>query len=257
MLAIEEREQLANASPLNHANDANLAKAFEVEPGNDNELHLAQESNMNFGTDIINSGSAIVMRIDQELQASREYEARLRNDIENLKNGTASTLGRELRERLRCIIDEKNIELAVMKSHLNNASDVILMLHHPSQQESLERLIEEDDLVQKEKKQRLDMDGPSYQDHEMQQMQDDVRYEENATTDRIIESFGGLFRDRDDESGRSDSTGEFNVDFFNYAENHSEDINENTNTEDGAEDLIDLVGTNTKLVHVQTHGVPC
>jgi hypothetical protein len=94
------------------------------------------------------------------------------------------------------------------------------------------------------------MDGPpSYQDHEMQQMRDDIRYEENAMTDRIIESFGGLFRDRDDESGQSDSTGDFNVDFFNYAENHSEDINENTDTDDGAEDLIHLLGTNTELVH--------
>ncbi len=85
-------------------------------------------------------------------------------------------------------------------------------------------------------------------------MHDDIRHEENAMTDRIIESFGGLFRDRDDESGQSDSTGEFNTDFFNYAANQSEDINENTDTEDGAEDLIDLVGTNTTLVHELVEG---
>jgi hypothetical protein len=210
---------------------------------------LEQESHTNFGTDFINSGNEIVMRVDQELQASREYEARLRNDIENFKNGTTSTLGRELHERLRCIIAVENIELAVMESHLNNASDVILMLHHPSQQQSIERLIEEDNMAQAEKKPRLDLEEPNCQDLEMRQMQDDIRYEENAMTDRIIESFGGFFCDRDDDSGHSISTGEFNLDFFDYVKNQAEDINENTDTEDGAEDLIELVGTNTRLVH--------
>jgi hypothetical protein len=133
-------------------------------------LHLEQESNTNFGTDIINSGNAVATRLDKEIQASREYEARLRNDVLQLKNGPTSVLGREMREHLRRIIDDENMELTAMESHLNTASDVILMLHHPSQHESLERLIQEDDLVQKEKKQRLDMDGPNYQDHEMQQL---------------------------------------------------------------------------------------
>jgi hypothetical protein len=118
-----------------------------VEPKTDNELYLKQESNKNFGTDIINSGNAFATRIDKEIQMSREYEARLRNDVLQFKNEPNSIIGREMQERLRRIIDNENMELTTMESYLNTASDVILMLHQPSQHEALERLIKEDDLV--------------------------------------------------------------------------------------------------------------
>jgi hypothetical protein len=69
-------------------------------------------------------------------------------------------------------------------------------------------------------------------------------------TDRIIESFGGLFNDRDDGSAESHSTGEHAPYFYTHSDDSSEgDINENTDTEDGAEDLIELISSNTTLVH--------
>ncbi len=74
-------------------------------------------------------------------------------------------------------------------------------------------------------------------------MDDDIRYEENATTERIIDSFGGLFNERDNESSGSNS------DYHVYSINSSDDdINENTDTEDGTEDLLELLGANTRLI---------
>ncbi len=87
MLAIDERERLAIESPLGHANDAHE--------------------------------SPTVTHIDQEIPVSHEYKTHIRNEIMKFMNGTASNLGRETHERLRRIIDEENMELTAMESHLN------------------------------------------------------------------------------------------------------------------------------------------
>jgi hypothetical protein len=89
----------------------------------------------------------------------------------------------ELRDLLQKIIDGENADLIDMETHHSNASDIILMLRDSSQLENIDK---------HDQDQRLAIDEQSSYDHEMNQMNDDIQYEENAVTDRIIEAFGGL-----------------------------------------------------------------
>jgi hypothetical protein len=76
-------------------------------------------------------------------------------------------------------------------------------------------------------------------DHEMAQMNDDVLREQNRSTEEIIASFESLCDSSDDER----------TDFYCIPpESSDDDINENTDTEDGTEELIELMGANTDLI---------
>jgi hypothetical protein len=76
-------------------------------------------------------------------------------------------------------------------------------------------------------------------DHEMAQLNDDVLREQNRSTEQIIASFESLCNSSDDEI----------TDFFRIPPDSSDDdINENTDTEDGTEELIELIGANTDLM---------
>jgi hypothetical protein len=205
----------------------NSSPTKDTKPNNEDELRL------NLGD-------------ERALPPTNNFPVDLGNGITLLNNDPGQL---DFHEQLRHIINEENTTLSIMESQLNKASDVILMLHDPSQRKLLERLIDEDNMEQEEKRQRLNTNVQNSQDLEAQQMQDDIRYEENAMTESIIESFGGLFNERNDGSAESDSSGEYNTDFYAYSADSSEDdINENTDTEDGAEDLIELVGANTRLI---------
>jgi hypothetical protein len=158
----------------------------------------------------------------------------------------------EIRDLLQKIIDGENTDLIDMETHLSNVSDIILMLRESSQleiREDVMRILDAENIDKHDQEQRLAMDEQSSYDHEMNQMSDDIQYEENAVTDRIIEAFGGLFHDGDNGSSESESIGEDNLNFHVHSITSSEDdINENTDTEDGTEDLIELIGANTRLI---------
>jgi hypothetical protein len=80
------------------------------------------------------------------------------------------------------------------------------MLQESSQTQpcdELMRAIEDDMEDQKLKKQRIEQDEGDGYDHEREQLKDDIRYEDNAATDRIIEAFGSLFHDGNNSSGES------------------------------------------------------
>jgi hypothetical protein len=131
-----------------------------------------------------------------------------------------------------------------METHLDNASDIILMLQESNQTDPCERLmriINDDIEYQQEKKQKMGQDEHDYCDLEREQMLDDIRHEENAATDRIIESFGCLFHDGGSDSDENDRAYEVNSEFYVHSVNSSEDdINENTDTEDGSDELLDI-----------------
>jgi hypothetical protein len=139
-----------------------------------------------------------------------------------------------------------------MEMHLHDASDIILMLHESSQTESCDhimRIIDDDIEDQKSEKQKMEQEAQDYYDHEREQLRDDIQYEENAATDRIIEAFGGLFHDGEDDSVASDRFEEDNTEYYVHSINSSEDdINENTDTEDGADEFLELISANTRLI---------
>jgi hypothetical protein len=159
----------------------------------------------------------------------------------------------EFLHQLQRIIDDENAELRAMKMHLDNASDIILMLQASSQTDPcvrLMRIIDDDIEHQQEKKQKLGQDDNDHCDLEQEQMLDDIEHEEDAATNRIIESFGGLFHDGGSDSDDTDRAYEINSEFYVHSVNSSEDdINENTDTEDGGDELLDLLDANTKLIN--------
>jgi hypothetical protein len=73
-------------------------------------------------------------------------------------------------------------------------------------------------------------------------------YEENAATERISEAFGGLFHYGENESVESDRNYENSESCAHSINSSEDDINENTDTEDGGDELIDLIGANTRLI---------
>jgi hypothetical protein len=92
--------------------------------------------------------------------------------------GQASSEGQqEFVTHLQCIIDKENAELMAMETHLNNASDIIMMLHESSQtgqSEHLMRIIDDDIEDQKLKKQKMEQDEHDNDNVEREQLHDDV-----------------------------------------------------------------------------------
>ncbi len=79
-------------------------------------------------------------------------------------------------------------------------------------------------------------------------MDDDILYEQTASTERIIAAFESLHHsDDDDEAGSSVNI--YNCDYYQKAQSSSEDeLNENTDTDDDIEDIITVVGANTAII---------
>jgi hypothetical protein len=88
----------------------------------------------------------------------------------------------------------------------------------------------------------------------MDQMNDDNKRHLNDETDRIIESFEQLDHSNSDDNPEIyDQDVETTYAFYRNSQNYSQDssgddIDENTDMEDGAEDLIDLLRSNMKLI---------
>ena len=88
---------------------------------------------------------------------------------------------------------------------------------------------------------QLELDEQRSHDHNMGQMQDDILYEENEATERIIEAFESL--------NSSDNGSERSADYhYEPPDSSEDDLYENTDTDDGIEELIDEIGGNTKLI---------
>jgi hypothetical protein len=109
-----------------------------------------------------------------------------------------------------------------------------------------------------------DVEMAEQRDHELElnQMNDDVLYEVNAATERIETAYGEIYQSGSDTYiyGDPDSDG-YDNDVSSVDENNpypysypclpefaDDDINENTDTDDGVEEVIELIGTNARLV---------
>jgi hypothetical protein len=100
-------------------------------------------------------------------------------------------------------------------------------------------------------------------DLELHQMQEDILYEENAITERIVTAYGEPYYRGSDTYiyGDPDSDGYDPEDASSVDERNpypyacpslpeftDDDINENTDTEDGAEEVIEIIGANARLI---------
>ena len=85
-------------------------------------------------------------------------------------------------------------------------------------------------------------------DHENAQMHDDILHHEDMNIEQTIQAFESLNRNSDSESSQSNANWT-NCDWYNEPPDSSEDdLNENTDTDDGIIDFIDVVGANTDLI---------
>jgi hypothetical protein len=81
-------------------------------------------------------------------------------------------------------------------------------------------------------------------DHDMGQLNDDILYEENVRTENIIQALNSLnCKDSDDGSDVCEGY------FYQHNDDSSEDdLTENTDTDDDIEELVNVIGGNTKLI---------
>ncbi len=114
---------------------------------------------------------------------------------------------------------------------------------------------------------RQELEGQRTQDDEISQLQDDVLYHTNALTEQIIADFENLEHSSDDDCA-DEEPNVYNCDWWVEPPESSEDapnssidvphpsadlvdsddLNENTDTEDGGEDVIELLKANMQLL---------
>jgi transposase InsO family protein len=139
--------------------------------------------------------------------------------------------------------------------------DLILMMQDYNQRDLDDNTIHE---IEEEKsssndESQLDQEGERNLDYEKHQMQADISHMINSSTDRIIESFENIAIDDSDNDNRSYGTPDESmyteyfkqsIDHFYHGGNESEesDIYENTDTDDGANDEIDLEHANPDII---------
>ncbi len=84
--------------------------------------------------------------------------------------------------------------------------------------------------------------------HEMAHLNDDVMREQNRSTDAIIATFETLSHGSDEHDPTLRHMSPTFLHRIMHAEPLEDDIYENTDTEDGAYDIIDLIESNGKLI---------
>jgi hypothetical protein len=118
--------------------------------------------------------------------------------------------------------------------------EMLLMSRESSQQQCDEIIMREmSDEMMADLSARLELEGDQVHDQVLLQQEYDIMYEMNVATDRIIEAFELLHH------GDSSDDDEF----YRFPPlQPGEDIDENTDTEDGHDEFIDLVKSNMKLL---------
>jgi transposase InsO family protein len=136
-----------------------------------------------------------------------------------------------------------------------SATDRLLMLRHRPQHDKDEsHMIPLYNVESQNLHELLEADEQIAYDHEMAQMDYDIRRHLNDETECIIESFEKLdHSSSDNNSELYDRNDAATQDFYSHSPDSSnddinKDIDVNTDTEDGAEDLIDLLRSNMKLI---------
>ena len=161
--------------PLNplHLDTAREKQSSSLSP-RDRDIYaeplLASGSVLNIAGQASSEGENVKVEINLAQQLAME----LGNGITLLHNGQGQ---QEFVNHLQCIIDKENAELMAMETHLNNASDIIMMLHESSQtgqSEHLMRIIDDDIEDQKLKKQKMEQDEHDNDNVEREQLHDDV-----------------------------------------------------------------------------------
>jgi hypothetical protein len=155
--------------------------------------------------------------------------------------------------------------------------DLILMMRN-SDDEKIMRAMDDERTSDIQNALRLELDGQRAHDNEIGQFNEDILHHENASTDQIIENFATLRHDDSFDSHlchmcgdvhniNEDCFGDDGPSIFNEASEWwveppkssdgdsssvEDDLNENTDTEDGAEELVPLIQANMKLLQFLT-----
>ena len=99
--------------------------------------------------------------------------------------------------------------------------------------------LQESILQEQEGQRRQEQEGQRVYEDEIGQMRDDVLFHTNMMTDQIIANFEDLTHSSEEESTHPPESSEDASDHFNESSD-SDDLMENTDTEDGKDELCDL-----------------
>jgi hypothetical protein len=150
--------------------------------------------------------------------------------------------------------------------HTAITDEFTLMVKDHNLPDDVERVMQEIDnekQVALEATYQQELDAQRAHEQELSQMQDDVLYHIKASTDEIIAGFEHILSSSEDDCFGDSPVNEHNCDFYRENSESSsdvhtphigvlpadDDINANTDTEDGAEDMVELIQANKKLLH--------
>jgi hypothetical protein len=152
-------------------------------------------------------------------------------------------------ERLASLRNNAIVKLDNTRTVLND--DALLMMRDNDQlalDEELMHKMDEERSNALTDLQQLVADEQSTHDHEMSQMHDDILYDMNASTEEVIRAFESLHHSNDD-SLYDDDYHDDNRDPYRVPHEVTEDdLNENTDTEDGTDEVLDLLRSNQALI---------
>ncbi len=190
----------------------------------------------------------------------------------------------ELESHLNRDIIRKRHELTLMlREYGRGRNELIFMVRDLNQQDSQhdndEKIMHAMDHERKlalRESLTLELDEQRAHDEDLSQLHDDVLHHINASTEQIIAEFANMNHSSDDDLSRSSPVNEFNCDWWhepsessssNHSDNHnanaphtidctqnndSDDLFGNTDTEDGAEDVVALIQSNMNLIRFLT-----
>ncbi len=127
--------------------------------------------------------------------------------------------------------------------------------HDLQDQDVNERIMHSLDAERQQDNLQLESEAQNILDHENNQLHDDVLYHEDELTNEIIAAAKSLYQSSDDDHSVQNMGpynkfyNEYNCDVYQEPDDSSEDeLNENTDTDDGKEDIIEVLGANTRLI---------
>ncbi len=123
-----------------------------------------------------------------------------------------------------------------------------MMVQDLSQRDADERLILELDAEHKTAMQdllRLELNEQIAHDEELSQLNDDVLYHINSSTEEVVAEIERL---NGTTSDGASPVSNFNCDWYQEDESTVDDLNENTETEDGHDEAMELMQSNMQLM---------
>jgi hypothetical protein len=247
------KESKSHNNELEHEHEAELNESNETEPKELHEMELDElnETETNelheMELDELNETESNDLH-EMEVDDSNETEL---NELERANEIGTHEFNVSNGSLLNSAIERQSEEIkTILGNYGCSRNGLILMIrefNQDRQDTSWQSDIDEAQNLSIRDLLTLELDEQKNHDLELSQLNEDILQHINSTTEEIIDEI-----DRSEDSSLGNSpVNEFNCDYYIEPTASSEDdLNENTDTEDGAEEVIDLIQSNMKLMTV-------